>query len=60
MLFARKHEAGWTFGGCQVERATFACTWQRTGDKLILEGNNSTAEPVCAPFYFVSNVASEI
>jgi len=60
MLFARKYEAGWTFGGCQVAGATFACTWQRTGDKLILEGNNSTAEPVCAPFYFVSNVASEI
>jgi peptidoglycan hydrolase-like protein with peptidoglycan-binding domain len=60
MLFARKYEAGWTFGGCQVTGATFACTWQRTGDKLILEGNNSTAEPVYAPFYFVNNVASEI
>jgi peptidoglycan hydrolase-like protein with peptidoglycan-binding domain len=60
MLFARKYEAGWTFGGCQVAGATFACTWQRTGDKLILEGNNSTSEPVYAPFYFVNNVASEI
>jgi peptidoglycan hydrolase-like protein with peptidoglycan-binding domain len=60
MLFARKYEAGWTFGGCQVAGATFACTWHRTGDKLILEGNNSTAEPVYAPFYFVNNVASEI
>jgi peptidoglycan hydrolase-like protein with peptidoglycan-binding domain len=60
MLFARKYEAGWTFGGCQVAGATFACTWQRTGDKLILEGNNSAAEPVYAPFYFVNNVASEI
>jgi len=60
MLFARKYEAGWTFGGCRVAGATFACTWQRTGDKLILEGNNSTAEPVYAPFYFVNNVASEI
>lgn len=55
-LFARTYEAGWTFGGCLVSGATFACTWQRTGDKLILEGNNSTQ----APFYFVSNVASEI
>jgi peptidoglycan hydrolase-like protein with peptidoglycan-binding domain len=56
MLFARKYEAGWTFGGCQVAAGTFACTWQRTGDKLILEGNNSTG----APFYYVNNVASEI
>ena len=60
MLFARKYEAGWTLGGCQVSGATFRCTWQRTGDKLILEGNNSTSEPVLAPFYFVNNVASEI
>lgn len=59
-LFARTYEAGWTFGGCQVAGARFACTWNRTGDKLILEGNNSTAEPVYAPFYFVDNVASEI
>jgi peptidoglycan hydrolase-like protein with peptidoglycan-binding domain len=55
-LFARTYEDGWTFGGCQVAGATFACTWQRTGDKLILEGNNSTE----APFYFVTNMASEI
>lgn len=55
-LFARTYEAGWTFGGCQVDGATFRCTWQRTGDKLLLEGNNSTK----APFYFVDNVASEI
>jgi peptidoglycan hydrolase-like protein with peptidoglycan-binding domain len=55
-LFARTYEAGWTFGGCLVDGATFTCTWQRTGDKLILEGNNSTE----APFYFVNNVASEI
>jgi hypothetical protein len=44
----------------QASGATFACTWQRIGDKLILEGNNSSLEPVYAPFYFVSNVASEI
>jgi len=55
-LFARAYEAGWTFGACLVDGATFRCTWQRTGDKLILEGNNSTE----APFYFVTNVASEI
>ena len=59
-LFARKYEAGWTFGGCQTSGATFTCTWKRTGDKLLLEGNNSTLEPVYAPFYFVNNVASEI
>jgi peptidoglycan hydrolase-like protein with peptidoglycan-binding domain len=55
-LFARTYEAGWTFGACQVTEAMFACTWYRTGDKLILEGNNSTK----APFYFVTNAASEI
>jgi peptidoglycan hydrolase-like protein with peptidoglycan-binding domain len=58
MLFARTWEAsaGWTFGGCQVAEGTFACTWTSPGDKLILEGNNSTG----APFYYVNNVASEI
>jgi peptidoglycan hydrolase-like protein with peptidoglycan-binding domain len=58
MLFARTWEAsaGWTFGGCQVSAGTFACTWTRPGDKLILEGNNSAS----APFYYVNNVASEI
>jgi peptidoglycan hydrolase-like protein with peptidoglycan-binding domain len=58
MLFARTWEAsaGWTFGGCQVAAGTFACTWTRPGDKLILEGNNSDG----APFYYVNNVASEI
>jgi peptidoglycan hydrolase-like protein with peptidoglycan-binding domain len=59
-LFARKYESGWTFGACQVSGATFTCSWTRTGDKLLLEGNNSTSEPVYAPFYFVNNVASEI
>jgi peptidoglycan hydrolase-like protein with peptidoglycan-binding domain len=58
MLFARTWEAsaGWTFGGCQVATGTFACTWTRPDDKLILEGNNSAS----APFYYVNNVASEI
>lgn len=56
MLFARTYEAGWTFGGCQTSGGRFTCTWQRTGDKLIFEGNNSTG----LPFYYVHNVTSEI
>jgi peptidoglycan hydrolase-like protein with peptidoglycan-binding domain len=56
LLFARPHESGWTFGGCGVAAGTFACTWTRPGDKLILEGNDSTR----TPFYYVSNVASEV
>jgi peptidoglycan hydrolase-like protein with peptidoglycan-binding domain len=56
MLFARKYESGWTFGGCQGAAGSFACTWTRTGDKLILEGNDSTG----APFYYVNNVTSEV
>jgi hypothetical protein len=55
-LFARTYEAGWTFGGYVVDGDMFRCTWNRTADKLILEGNNSTK----APFYFVTNAASEI
>ena len=52
-LFARNWKAsdGWTFAGCQGAAGTFACTWQRTGEKLILEGNDSTG----APFYYVNN-----
>jgi peptidoglycan hydrolase-like protein with peptidoglycan-binding domain len=56
LLFGRKYEAGWTFAGCGVAAGTFACTWTRSGGKLILEGNNSTG----APFYYVNNVTSEI
>lgn len=56
MLFARTYEAGWTFGACQVTVGAFYCIWQRTGDKLILEGNNSAA----TPFYYVNNVTREI
>lgn len=53
-LFARTWTAadGWTSAGCQGAAGTFACTWQRTGEKLILEGNDSTG----APFYYVNNV----
>ncbi len=54
MLFARSWKAydGWTFAGSQVAAGTFSSTWQRTGEKLILAGNNSTG----APFYYVNNV----
>jgi murein L,D-transpeptidase YcbB/YkuD len=54
MLFARTWQAsdGWTAAGCGVAAGTFGCTWQRTGEKLILEGNDSTG----APFYYVNNV----
>jgi len=53
-LFVRSWKASdeWTFAGCQGAAGTFACTWQRTGEKLILEGNDSTG----APFYYVNNV----
>ncbi len=53
-LFARSWSAsdGWTFAGCGVAAGTFGCTWQRSGEKLILEGNDSTG----APFYYVNNV----
>jgi peptidoglycan hydrolase-like protein with peptidoglycan-binding domain len=53
-LFARTWNAsdGWTSAGCGVAAGTFGCTWQRTGEKLILEGNDSTG----APFYYVNNV----
>jgi hypothetical protein len=53
-LFARTWHAsdGWTFLRCGVAAGTFACTWQRTGEQLLLEGNDSTG----APFYYVNNV----
>jgi peptidoglycan hydrolase-like protein with peptidoglycan-binding domain len=53
-LFARSWNAsdGWTFAECQGAAGSFGCTWQRTGEKLILEGNDSTG----APFYYVNNV----
>jgi hypothetical protein len=40
-------------GRWPVVAGTSACTWQRTGGKLILEGNDSTG----TPFYYVTNVA---
>jgi peptidoglycan hydrolase-like protein with peptidoglycan-binding domain len=56
-LFARTWHAsdGWAFAGCGVAAGTFGCTWQRTGEKLILEGNDSTG----APFFYVNNVTFE-
>jgi peptidoglycan hydrolase-like protein with peptidoglycan-binding domain len=53
-LFGRNWNAsdGWAFAGCEGAAGTFACTWQRTGEKLLLEGNDSTG----APFYYVNNV----
>jgi peptidoglycan hydrolase-like protein with peptidoglycan-binding domain len=51
-LFAKTWETGWTSSGCGVAAGTFVCTWQRTGEKLTMEGNDSTG----APFYYVNNV----
>jgi peptidoglycan hydrolase-like protein with peptidoglycan-binding domain len=53
-LFARTWHAsdGWTFDQCGTAAGTFGCTWKRTGEQLILEGNDSTG----APFYFVHTV----
>jgi peptidoglycan hydrolase-like protein with peptidoglycan-binding domain len=51
-LFAKTWKTGWTFAGCQGAAGTFICTWQRTGEQLILAGNDSTG----APFYYVNNV----
>lgn len=53
-LFARSWHAsdGWTFDQCGLAAGSFACTWKRAGEELILEGNDSTG----APFYFVHTV----
>jgi len=53
-LFARAWHAsdGWTFDQCGVAAGSFYCTWKRTGEELILGGNDSTG----APFYFVHTV----
>jgi peptidoglycan hydrolase-like protein with peptidoglycan-binding domain len=52
-LFARTWQAsdGWTSAGCGGAAGSFVCEWQRTGETLILEGNDSTG----APFYYVNN-----
>jgi hypothetical protein len=53
-LFARTWHAsdGWSFQSCGVAAGSFICTWQRTGEQLILHGNDNTG----APFYFVNTV----
>jgi peptidoglycan hydrolase-like protein with peptidoglycan-binding domain len=53
-LFAQtwSESDGWTFEQCGTAAGTFACTWKRTGETLLLEGNDSTG----APFYFVHTV----
>lgn len=53
-LFAHTwHESdGWEFDQCGVAAGTFVCTWKRTGQELMLSGNDSTG----APFYFVHTV----
>ena len=54
-LFAHTwHESdGWEFDSCGVAAGTFYCTWKRTGQDLVLSGNDSTG----APFYFVHTVS---
>jgi peptidoglycan hydrolase-like protein with peptidoglycan-binding domain len=54
-LFSRAYETGWTFEGCGVAAGTFVCTWQRSGTKLLLEGNDDTG----APFYYIHNVTTQ-
>ncbi len=56
-LFARNWQAadGWTPAGCEGAAGSFVCKWQRTGETLSLEGNDSTG----APFYYVNNVTFE-
>jgi peptidoglycan hydrolase-like protein with peptidoglycan-binding domain len=53
-LFARTWRAadGWSFGQCDAGAGSFFCTWRRTGEQLILAGNDNTG----APFYYVNNV----
>jgi peptidoglycan hydrolase-like protein with peptidoglycan-binding domain len=53
-LFTRTWHAseGWAFDECGVAAGTFYCTWKRTGEELVLSGNDSTG----APFYYVHTV----
>jgi peptidoglycan hydrolase-like protein with peptidoglycan-binding domain len=53
-LFARTWHAadGWSFDQCDVAAGSFFCTWRRSGEQLILGGNDNTG----APFYVVNNV----
>jgi peptidoglycan hydrolase-like protein with peptidoglycan-binding domain len=56
-LFARtwKQSDGWTFLQCGVAAGSFYCTWQRSGEQLVMKGNDNTGEP----FYFVNGVTFE-
>jgi len=51
-LFARTWHAadGWSFDHCEGAAGSFFCTWSRTGEQLILGGNDNTG----APFYVVN------
>jgi peptidoglycan hydrolase-like protein with peptidoglycan-binding domain len=53
-LFARTWHAsdGWAFDQCDVAAGTFYCSWKRTGEELVLSGNDSAG----APFYYVHTV----
>ena len=53
-LFARTWHAadGWTFDHCEGAAGSFFCTWSRTGEQLVLGGNDNTG----APFYVVNRV----
>jgi peptidoglycan hydrolase-like protein with peptidoglycan-binding domain len=53
-LFARAWHAsdGWSLAQSGAAAGSFVCTWQRTGEQLVLQGNNGTG----APFYYVSQV----
>ena len=53
-LFTRTWNSsdGWAFDQCGVAAGTFVCTWKRTGEELVLSGNDSTG----APFYYVHTV----
>jgi peptidoglycan hydrolase-like protein with peptidoglycan-binding domain len=56
-LFARTWEQsdGWTFLQCGGAAGSFYCTWQRSGEQLVMKGNDNTGEP----FYFVNGVTFE-
>ena len=46
-LFARTWHAadGWTFDHCEGAAGSFFCTWSRTGEQLVLGGNDNTGAP---------------
>lgn len=56
-LFARSWNAsdGWSFVLCEAAGGHLYCTWQRTGEQLVLRVNNNTG----APFYYVEDASFE-